>query len=110
RKEVQQLPVINALTSTPSYRDVRVHDDFRFAPAKDGQLCKTDNDTIKGSGLYVACLLDPAKLGLAPVINALGDGNLEETVNRANEIVKYCTRYQLNQSVIRECVKRELNQ
>ena len=28
RKEVQQLPVINALTSTPSNRDVRVHDNF----------------------------------------------------------------------------------
>jgi hypothetical protein len=27
RKDVQQLPVINALTSTPSNRDVRVHDD-----------------------------------------------------------------------------------
>ncbi|MDA9641233.1 carbamoyl-phosphate synthase [bacterium] len=27
RKEVQQLPVINSLTSTPSNRDVRVHDD-----------------------------------------------------------------------------------
>jgi hypothetical protein len=27
RKAVQQLPVINALTSTPSNRDVRVHDD-----------------------------------------------------------------------------------
>ena len=26
RKEVQQLPVINALTSTPSNRDVRAHD------------------------------------------------------------------------------------
>jgi hypothetical protein len=26
RKEVQQLPVINALTSTPQNRDVRVHD------------------------------------------------------------------------------------
>ena len=26
RKEVRQLPVINALTSTPSNRDVRVHD------------------------------------------------------------------------------------
>ena len=26
RKEIQQLPVINALTSTPSNRDVRVHD------------------------------------------------------------------------------------
>ena len=26
RKKVQQLPVINALTSTPSNRDVRVHD------------------------------------------------------------------------------------
>ena len=29
RKAVQQLPVINALTSTPSRRDVRVHDDLR---------------------------------------------------------------------------------
>ena len=29
RKEVQQLPVINALTSTPSNRDVRVHDTVR---------------------------------------------------------------------------------
>ena len=28
RKEVQQLPVINALTSIPSNRDVRVHDSF----------------------------------------------------------------------------------
>jgi len=28
RKEVEQLPVINALTSTPSNRDVRVHDDL----------------------------------------------------------------------------------
>ena len=26
RKDVQQLPVINALISSPSYRDVRVHD------------------------------------------------------------------------------------
>ena len=26
RKAVQQLPVINSLTSTPSNRDVRVHD------------------------------------------------------------------------------------
>ena len=26
RKDVQQLPVINALTSPPSNRDVRVHD------------------------------------------------------------------------------------
>ena len=28
RKEVQQLPVINALTSTPINRDARVHDNF----------------------------------------------------------------------------------
>ena len=28
RKKVQQLPVINAMTSTPSNRDVRVHDIF----------------------------------------------------------------------------------
>ena len=29
RKKVQQIPVINALTSSPSNRDVRVHDKFR---------------------------------------------------------------------------------
>ncbi|WP_245407258.1 inverse autotransporter beta domain-containing protein [Synechococcus sp. WH 8020] len=29
RKEVQQLPVINALTSTPSNRDIRVHDECK---------------------------------------------------------------------------------
>ena len=28
RKDVQQLPAINALTSTPSNRDVRVHDNL----------------------------------------------------------------------------------
>ena len=32
RKEVQQLPVINALTSTPSNRDVRVHDVVIVSP------------------------------------------------------------------------------
>jgi len=30
RKAVQQLPVINALTSTPSQRDVRVHDEIIY--------------------------------------------------------------------------------
>ncbi len=34
RKEVQQQPVINALASTPSNRNVRVHDDCR-----DGGIC-----------------------------------------------------------------------
>ena len=37
RKEVQQLPVINALTSTPSNRDVRVHDVLRCKNSE-GQL------------------------------------------------------------------------
>ncbi len=32
RKEVQQLPVINALTSTPSNRDVKVHDSYPGQP------------------------------------------------------------------------------
>ena len=32
RKEVQQHPVINALTSTPSNRDVRVHDEGGYVP------------------------------------------------------------------------------
>jgi hypothetical protein len=32
RNEVQQLPVINALASTPSNRDVRVHDDCYSIP------------------------------------------------------------------------------
>jgi hypothetical protein len=35
RKEVQQLPVINALTSTPSNRDVRVHDCDPFLTFQD---------------------------------------------------------------------------
>ena len=30
RKGVQQLPVINALTSSPRHRDVRVHDDYCY--------------------------------------------------------------------------------
>ena len=34
RKEVQQLPVINALTSTPSNRDVRVHDRINMEPQR----------------------------------------------------------------------------
>ena len=40
RKEVQQLPVINALTSTASNRDVRVHDRKRkcFALINPGHL------------------------------------------------------------------------
>ena len=33
RKTVQQLPVINALTSTPSNRDVKVHDPVFYASA-----------------------------------------------------------------------------
>ena len=44
RKAVQQLPVINALTSTPSRRDVRVHDDLR------------------GNAVNVICLRDSKKL------------------------------------------------
>ncbi len=36
RKAIQQLPVINALTSTPSNRDVRVHDDFTSSGTKVG--------------------------------------------------------------------------
>ena len=115
RKEVQQLPVINALTSTPSYRDVRVHDDFRFAPKEDGQLCKTDNDTIKGEGLYVACLLDfpgfAQEVGLPKAL--VGDGgNLERVVNRAQVIIKYCggdsSNALSNQPAILECVKTAL--
>ncbi len=38
-EEVQQLPVINALTSTPSNRDMRVHDGKRCPPGKSIQ-CK----------------------------------------------------------------------
>ena len=37
RKEVQQLPVINALTSTPTNRDVRVHDDKRCWNSEKGE-------------------------------------------------------------------------
>ena len=54
RKEVQQLPVINALTSTPSNRDVRVHDGYLWDCKLDwrrfeiigvwGLLCKPNSD------------------------------------------------------------------
>ena len=43
RSDVQQLPVINALTSTPSNRDVRVHDWVSVAVAK--AIFKTVEDT-----------------------------------------------------------------
>ena len=48
RKEVQQLPVINALTSTPSNRDVRVHDYWDL-------LCASYSDLLIGelTGVYV---------------------------------------------------------
>ena len=36
RKEVQQRPVINALTSTPSNRDVRVHDSVYYCVGDGG--------------------------------------------------------------------------
>jgi len=40
RKEVQQLPVINALTSTPSNRDVRVHDEQQLvSPVQNQGQC-----------------------------------------------------------------------
>ena len=32
RKEIQQLPVINALITTPGNRDLRVHDQWNLAP------------------------------------------------------------------------------
>ena len=41
RKDVQQLPVINALTSTPSNRDVRVHDCEQ--PIGPGESCLSPN-------------------------------------------------------------------
>jgi hypothetical protein len=40
RNKVQQLPVINALTSTPSNRDVRVHDFCVFLKTIFGMCCK----------------------------------------------------------------------
>ncbi|WP_413403147.1 MULTISPECIES: carbamoyl-phosphate synthase [unclassified Synechococcus] len=40
RKEVQQLPVINALTSTPSNRDVRVHDELNAIKGDDAVYVK----------------------------------------------------------------------
>ena len=46
RKEVQQLPVINALTSTPSNRDVRVHDTKN----------ETTGGKVKQSGKNRGCL------------------------------------------------------
>ena len=43
RKEVQQLPVINALTSTPSNRDVKVHD-ASFFDRRCGSRCRRASD------------------------------------------------------------------
>ena len=45
RKKVQQLPVINALTSTPGDRDVRVHDDayYPWVPQPDPIYCPPYN-------------------------------------------------------------------
>jgi hypothetical protein len=44
RKDVQQQPVINALTSTPSNRDVRVHDKCsKFNPFYTTALCNPHN-------------------------------------------------------------------
>ena len=40
RKAVQQLPVINALTSTPSDRDVRVHDQYKKAEHELVNMCQ----------------------------------------------------------------------
>ena len=39
RKEVQQLPVINALSSTPSNREVRIHDGFIIEDEEDPNEC-----------------------------------------------------------------------
>ena len=50
RKEVQQLPVINALTSTPSNRDVRVHDQC------EGGCKEIVEDVLVVIGMYSALL------------------------------------------------------
>jgi hypothetical protein len=49
RKEVQQLPVINALTSSPSNRDVRVHDRKECNPGSSTVLLTLFNICDKGS-------------------------------------------------------------
>ena len=51
QKEVEQLPVINALTSTPSSRDVRVHDSC-CSGYEDCCGCIDDNCCISG---YKGC-------------------------------------------------------
>ena len=59
RKEVQQLPVINALISSPRSRDVRVHDAFSISDFKG---CKSKNVIVRqdvGDNLVVIeCLTD----------------------------------------------------
>ena len=56
RKEVQQLPVINALTSTPSNRDVRVHDDSTIPTYIDGNPVYPSKQSCIMSTLAPQCV------------------------------------------------------
>ncbi len=71
RKEVQQLPVINALTSTPSNRDVRVHDTGKFFEPGAGDLRACMKDPV-----CFACVNKQMDLSL---IHAGNDGKLDYT-------------------------------
>ncbi|MDA7677506.1 carbamoyl-phosphate synthase [bacterium] len=56
RKAVQQLPVINALTSTPSNRDVRVHDDLYCGGTPSNRAAKSDSCLESLTDPYCQCL------------------------------------------------------
>jgi hypothetical protein len=76
RKEAQQLPIINALTSSPNNRDVRVHDCSIFLSKMVGKgACtsliqyETRPLTLERKGKITTCIANP---GLQP------DGTIEE--------------------------------
>ena len=68
RKEVQQLPVINALTSTPSKRDVRVHDDSTIPTYIDGNPVYPSQPSCQMSTLAPQCV--PYEGGWTPTYPA----------------------------------------
>ena len=56
RKEVQQLPVISALTSSPGNRDVRVHD-VKFTDGSEGADCRGP-DAVRAVKALIATACD----------------------------------------------------
>nr|WP_244281173.1 carbamoyl-phosphate synthase [Synechococcus sp. UW106] len=88
RKEVQQLPVISALTSTPSNRDVRVHDVcaegsiYRNGPKYSRiQVYKCVNGKLKSKCEVPAGTPIQAGNSIFGLVNDVGDGQRIELVS-----------------------------